>query len=60
MVNKSNHVLIDVRPDVQFGICQLPNSIHIPIDELEKRMSEVKDIMKETKVESDNGTIHTC
>jgi adenylyltransferase/sulfurtransferase len=47
--------LIDVRPKVQFGICSLPNSVHIPIDELEKRIDEVKQVMTEKNVQDENG-----
>lgn len=49
------HLLIDVRPKVQFGICSIPNSIHIPIEELEKRMDQVKETMKEKNVSDENG-----
>ncbi|KAL1929094.1 hypothetical protein VTP01DRAFT_2153 [Rhizomucor pusillus] len=42
------HVLLDVRSKVQFEICSLPNSIHIPLAELEKRIPEIDDKLKET------------
>lgn len=45
---KEPHVLLDVRSKVQYEICQLPNSIHIPLAELEKRIPEVEEKMKET------------
>lgn len=48
------HVLVDVRPQVQYGICSLPNSLHIPIDDLEKRMNEVEEAMKEKNVDGEN------
>ncbi|CEG69365.1 hypothetical protein RMATCC62417_05452 [Rhizopus microsporus] len=48
--NKRPHVLLDVRPKVQYDICHLPNSIHIPIDELDNKMDKVKEAMKEYKV----------
>jgi len=35
------HVLLDVREKVQFDICSLPNSVHIPLRELNKRMDEL-------------------
>lgn len=41
------HVLLDVRSKVQFEICSLPNSIHIPLAELEKRIPEIDDKLKE-------------
>ncbi|KAG2201271.1 hypothetical protein INT47_006774 [Mucor saturninus] len=50
-----DHVLIDVRPAIQYGICRLPNSIHIPIDELDKKMTLVKDMMAEKNVDSEHG-----
>ncbi|KAI7892066.1 uncharacterized protein EV154DRAFT_419373 [Mucor mucedo] len=50
-----DHVLIDVRPAIQYGICRLPNSIHIPIDELDKKMTLVKDMMVEKNVDSEHG-----
>lgn len=50
-----NHLLIDVRPKIQFGICSLPNSIHIPIEELEKKLDQVKQVKQEKKVKDENG-----
>ncbi|KAI8895728.1 hypothetical protein BC833DRAFT_600248 [Globomyces pollinis-pini] len=35
------HLLIDVREKVQFDICALDHSYHIPYDALEKRINEV-------------------
>ncbi|EGG21729.1 molybdenum cofactor synthesis 3 [Cavenderia fasciculata] len=32
----SPHILLDVRPKIQFDICSIPNSINIPVDELNK------------------------
>lgn len=57
-----NHLLIDVRPDVQFGICSLPNSMHIPIDELEKRTEEVETTMREKNLNGENSKVKksTC
>ncbi|XP_051867285.1 adenylyltransferase and sulfurtransferase MOCS3 isoform X1 [Pristis pectinata] len=34
------HVLVDVRPQVEVDICHLPNSIYIPLTELEERSVE--------------------
>ncbi|KAG1228271.1 hypothetical protein G6F68_007590 [Rhizopus microsporus] len=53
--NKRPHVLLDVRPKVQYDICHLPNSIHIPIDELDNKMDKVKEAMKEHKVTDKDG-----
>ncbi|KAI8987117.1 hypothetical protein BDB01DRAFT_719634 [Pilobolus umbonatus] len=56
LVNKGvPHILVDVRPKIQYDICRLPNSMHIPIDDLEKRMAEVKETMKKKNIESNNG-----
>lgn len=52
---KVEHLLIDVRPAIQYGICSLHNSIHIPIDELDKKMDMIKDKMVENNIESDQG-----
>ncbi|CAO3587525.1 unnamed protein product [Absidia cylindrospora] len=41
------HVLLDVRPTLQLDICQLPHSLNIPIDELDKRIHELQDMMKQ-------------
>ncbi|KXN68064.1 molybdopterin biosynthesis moeb protein [Conidiobolus coronatus NRRL 28638] len=39
--SKEDHILIDVREDVQFEICQLPNSINIPLNKLEKELDTI-------------------
>lgn len=48
-------MLVDVRPKVQYDICHLPNSLHIPIDDLPKEISKVKDAMKEQNVTDKEG-----
>ncbi|SAM01166.1 hypothetical protein [Absidia glauca] len=45
------HVLLDVRPALQLDICNLPHSLNIPIDELDKRIGELQDIMKQQSIE---------
>jgi adenylyltransferase/sulfurtransferase len=40
--NNSRHCILDVRTKVQFEICQLPNSINIPLSELKQRLNEVQ------------------
>ncbi|KAI7902200.1 uncharacterized protein BX663DRAFT_512078 [Cokeromyces recurvatus] len=50
-----DHLLIDVRPPVQFGICSLPNSVNIPIDQLENKMEQVKDLIKEKNLTDKDG-----
>lgn len=46
---------MDVRPTIQYGICNFPNSVHIPIEELDKRIDEVKQAMTEKNVQDENG-----
>ncbi|KAI8636757.1 adenylyltransferase [Parasitella parasitica] len=41
--HSQDHLLVDVRPKVQYGICCLPNSINIPIDELEKNLGLIQE-----------------
>ncbi|KAI8582516.1 hypothetical protein K450DRAFT_227519 [Umbelopsis ramanniana AG] len=36
------HLLLDVREQVQYDICSLPNSLHIPLRQLSRRVDEVK------------------
>lgn len=50
------HLLVDVRPKIQYDICHLPNSLHIPIEELPKEMHKVKEAMKEQNVTDKDGT----
>ena len=38
---KSPHVLIDVRPKIQFDICSLQNAVNVPLSELEDKLSEI-------------------
>ncbi|CAO3628238.1 unnamed protein product [Cunninghamella blakesleeana] len=45
------HILIDVRPTLQLDICKLPNSLDIPIDELDKRIGEVQSAIKENNLQ---------
>jgi adenylyltransferase/sulfurtransferase len=35
------HLLIDVRPKLQFDICALPNSVNIPIDQLPHQLNTI-------------------
>ena len=50
--NNEAHVLLDVRAPVQFGICNLPGSLSIPLANLEKRISELKEDMKAKDTEN--------
>jgi hypothetical protein len=36
-----SHVLLDVRIAAQFDICSLPNSINIPLSDLERRLPQL-------------------
>ncbi|KAI8061572.1 adenylyltransferase [Gongronella butleri] len=40
------HLLVDVRPTLQIDICSLPHSVNVPIDELDKRIPEIEEMMK--------------
>jgi rhodanese-related sulfurtransferase len=39
---RSNIILLDVRPEPEFNAGHIPNAINIPIDQLPKRLSELK------------------
>ncbi|CAG8692891.1 10798_t:CDS:2 [Funneliformis mosseae] len=41
-----SHVLIDVRETIQYNICSLPNSINIPLNDLPKKIEEVKNSLE--------------
>ncbi|MFO1380480.1 MAG: rhodanese-like domain-containing protein [Chitinivorax sp.] len=41
--SRSRPVLLDVREDVEFGICHLPGSQHIPMQEITQRTNEIDD-----------------
>ncbi|KAJ2721977.1 hypothetical protein GGI07_003627 [Coemansia sp. Benny D115] len=45
--DKRKHLLLDVRDEVQFEICSLPNSINIPMDQFEQRKEELEDTIKQ-------------
>jgi adenylyltransferase/sulfurtransferase len=42
-----NHILLDVRPSLQYDICALQNSINIPLSDLESRLSELQTLVKD-------------
>lgn len=60
--NNEAHVLLDVRAPVQFDICSLPGSLSIPLANLEKRISELKEDMKAKETENgmDIGLFYWC
>ena len=41
--SRSRPVLLDVREHVEFGICHLPGSQHIPMHEITQRTNELDD-----------------
>lgn len=47
VVNGEAHILVDVRPAHHFRIVSLPNSINIPLSDLESRLPEISSAMKE-------------
>lgn len=55
LTNGTKHLLIDVRPKIQYEICSLSDSVHIPIEELENKIDQVKEMMSEKEITSDNG-----
>jgi adenylyltransferase/sulfurtransferase len=53
--NGKEHLLVDVRPKIQYSICSLPDSLHIPIEELESKMDTVKEAMKQKNISDKDG-----
>lgn len=51
------HVLLDVREPVQYEICHLPGSLHIPLRQLQKRMSEVKQEIQTRNLDGSDGKL---
>ncbi|KAJ2821908.1 hypothetical protein FBU31_004755 [Coemansia sp. 'formosensis'] len=45
--SKIKHLLLDVRDEVQFDICSLPNSVNIPIDQFDERCGELEQAIRE-------------
>ncbi|XP_048456864.1 adenylyltransferase and sulfurtransferase MOCS3 [Rhincodon typus] len=46
------HVLVDVRPQVEVDICQLPNSIYFPLAKLEEKNAEYIKLLQNSIVTS--------
>ncbi|ORY91127.1 hypothetical protein BCR43DRAFT_498546 [Syncephalastrum racemosum] len=46
-----SHLLLDVRSQVQYGICNLPGSLSIPLDCLEKQIPFIKQTMAEQNIQ---------
>lgn len=51
------HVLLDVREQVQYDICRLPNSLHIPLKQLEKQLSVLEQHISSLRSSSHSSTI---
>jgi len=46
---QKDHILLDVRSNLEVEICCLPNSTHIPLQELEKRWMEVQQLVSQSE-----------
>lgn len=53
--NGEPHVLLDVRPSHHFKISALPNSLNIPLSNLEERISTLKLALKEAEQETSSS-----
>lgn len=55
------HVLVDVRPPVEVDICHLPNSIYIPLTELEEKtveyMKHLQNNINERRCKADSDKV---
>eukprot|EP00118_Oscarella_pearsei_P007788 m.38965 g.38965 ORF g.38965 m.38965 type:complete len:440 (+) comp32654_c0_seq6:18-1337(+) len=45
----SPHILLDVREPSHYRICSLPNSLNVPLKELERNEAKVEEILSEAK-----------
>uniref|UniRef100_A0A8C0CGK5 Rhodanese domain-containing protein n=1 Tax=Balaenoptera musculus TaxID=9771 RepID=A0A8C0CGK5_BALMU len=52
----SSHLLLDVRPPVEVGLCWLPHALHIPLKHLEWRDAESLKLLGEAIREGKQGT----
>ncbi|KAB0403497.1 hypothetical protein E2I00_008951, partial [Balaenoptera physalus] len=52
----SPHLLLDVRPPVEVGLCWLPHTLHIPLKHLEWRNAESLKLLGEAIREGKQGT----
>lgn len=43
---KVNHLLLDVRPALQYDICAIPDSINIPLSDIDARLDELKNLIQ--------------
>jgi len=41
-----DHLLLDVRPALQFDICALPHAVNIPLPEIDSRIEEIKTLLE--------------
>ncbi|KAI7830933.1 hypothetical protein BX661DRAFT_180338 [Kickxella alabastrina] len=47
LTDSSRHLLLDVRDEVQFEICSLPNSLNIPMDQFDQRREELEKVVND-------------
>ncbi|KAJ2956637.1 hypothetical protein NQZ79_g7551 [Umbelopsis isabellina] len=55
LTDKTPHMLLDVREPVQYEICQLPGSYHIPLKQLKKRIDDVKQELESRNLAGSDG-----
>ena len=53
-------MVLDVRPAAQFSLMHLPHATHIPFEELEARLNEVKDLLQGGGTPAAPGTAESC
>ena len=49
VISDNNYRFLDVRADAEYSDSHIPNSIHIPLQEIQSRISEIKKI-KDKKI----------
>ncbi|KAI9488935.1 hypothetical protein BDB00DRAFT_771595 [Zychaea mexicana] len=52
--SNERHLLLDVRSPVQFKICNLANSVSIPLDKLESQLAGIKEQIEKQKAKNGN------
>jgi adenylyltransferase/sulfurtransferase len=55
LTDKTPHLLLDVREPLQYEICQLPGSYHIPLKQLKKRIDDVKQELESRNLAGSDG-----
>jgi adenylyltransferase/sulfurtransferase len=46
------HVLLDVRPQVQFDICSLPNALPVPLEEMEDKANVIREAKEKVQIQT--------